>query len=85
MYTCVSEQNLIKSFDEVYPLLLECFYETIRENDEDTVEKVLEMFHTLTENKNVLFDNAKLGKLIDLFCTSDVILGMSFNPLTSTK
>jgi len=85
MYTSVSEENLIKSFDEVYPLLLECFYETLRENDEDTVEKVLEMFHTLTENKNVLFDNAKLSRLIDLFCTGDVRTGTFFFNLTIRK
>jgi len=35
----------------------------------------------LTENRNVLFDNNKLGKLIDLFCTSEAVLNKELNPL----
>jgi len=72
MYTSVAQENLIKAFGNIYPLLLECFAESMRENDEDTLEKTMEMFHTLTEDKNVLFDNVKLTQLIDLFCTNEV-------------
>lgn len=74
MYNSLTEADdqLVSLFSNIYTELLECFYRCIQEEDDDTVEKVLEMFSALTSKRNDLFDNNKLNKLIELFCTNEV-------------
>jgi len=73
MYNTVSDDDLMTAFNDVFPLLLECLYQTIRENiDEDTIEKALDVLFSLTDRKADLFTNQQLTKLVEIFCTNEV-------------
>jgi len=79
MYVTVEDDNLLESFDIIFESLMETFYETIKENDEDTIEKALEMLHALTSSKADLFKATQLTKLIQMFCTQDVLMSKELN------
>jgi len=81
MYITVEDDELLQNFDIIYPSLMETFYNSLKENDEDTIEKTLEMLHALTSSKSELFNDAQLTKLIQMFCTSDVLMSKDLSHL----